>query len=262
MNALIGYTGFVGSNILTQKKFSHLYNSSNIIKMKGCVFDEVWCAGISAVKWWANSNSEADIENISSLLTTLATVSCKHFVLISTVDIFNKPLSVDESSVPSEEGLSPYGKHRLYAEKFILDHFKKVTIVRLPGLFGNGIKKNCIYDFIHDNQVDKIETSSIFQFYGLDSIVADVETAKDAGLELIHFATEPVSMREVLDTALHSAYENHPQGSIPTNYDMRTQYAHLYGHEGTYMKSKQEVLTAIAAFAERERCLLEKQVRQ
>ena len=42
-NALIGYTGLVGSHLLRQRSFSHLYNSSNIESISGECFDEVFC---------------------------------------------------------------------------------------------------------------------------------------------------------------------------------------------------------------------------
>ena len=43
-NALIGYTGFVGMNILQQKPFMFLYNSKNIEEIKGKEFDLIVCS--------------------------------------------------------------------------------------------------------------------------------------------------------------------------------------------------------------------------
>tara|TARA_B100000315_G_scaffold129586_1_gene119223 strand:+ start:261 stop:470 length:210 start_codon:yes stop_codon:yes gene_type:complete len=44
-NALIGYSGFVGSNIKTKFDFTKLYNSSNIEDIEYLEFDTVVCAG-------------------------------------------------------------------------------------------------------------------------------------------------------------------------------------------------------------------------
>ena len=38
-NALVGYTGYVGSNILEQESFSFLYNSKNIHQINDKYFD-------------------------------------------------------------------------------------------------------------------------------------------------------------------------------------------------------------------------------
>ena len=48
--------------------------------------------------------------------------------------------------------------------------FPGALIVRLPGLFGAGLKKNLIYDFVHDNRLDLIHPDGQFQFYDLERI--------------------------------------------------------------------------------------------
>ena len=40
--ALFGYTGFVGSNILTKYKFDYLYNSKNINDTKNKYFNKIF----------------------------------------------------------------------------------------------------------------------------------------------------------------------------------------------------------------------------
>ena len=51
---LIGYTGFVGSNLSEQKSFSEYFNSSNIEKIKNHEFDMLICAGLSGTKYKIN----------------------------------------------------------------------------------------------------------------------------------------------------------------------------------------------------------------
>ena len=57
--ALIGYTGFVGSNLLRQRPFDACFNSSNIDQIAGRSFDLVVCCGARAEKWKANADPEA-----------------------------------------------------------------------------------------------------------------------------------------------------------------------------------------------------------
>ena len=75
--ALIGNTGFVGSNLLRTKNFTHLFNSTNIHQIVNADFSEVICAGVSAAKWQANLYPEKDIENINKLIEFLKIHPCK-----------------------------------------------------------------------------------------------------------------------------------------------------------------------------------------
>ena len=66
--ALIGHTGFVGANLLRQGAFDATFNSSSIEAIRGRDFDRVVCAGVTAVKWWANQNPEEDRSRILGLI--------------------------------------------------------------------------------------------------------------------------------------------------------------------------------------------------
>ena len=85
-SGLIGYTGFVGGNLMSQYKFDYLYNSKNFREIENCELDFVVCAGISAVKWQANKEPEKDKQKINELRKSLKKAKIKHFILISTVD--------------------------------------------------------------------------------------------------------------------------------------------------------------------------------
>src|SRR5471032_1906206 len=96
--ALIGHTGFVGSNLLRQARFDATYNSSNIEAIAGEEFDLLVCAGVRAEKWIANANPAADRGGIDRLIQALTTVKARRAILISSVDVFITPIEVDESS--------------------------------------------------------------------------------------------------------------------------------------------------------------------
>lgn len=151
-SAIIGYTGFVGSNLVRQVDFNSLYNSKNIESIIGKKFDLLVCSGAPAVKWLANKEPEKDLENIKRLTKCLGKVAAKKVILISTVDVYPLPVEVDEDTEIDLEVLHPYGKHRLELERFVEARFDSL-IVRLPGLFGDGLKKNIIYDLLHDTLI-------------------------------------------------------------------------------------------------------------
>jgi len=148
MKALIGHTGFVGSNIASQANFEKCYNSKNIHEIENSKFDLVVCAGVSAVKWYANKHPEEDLERINSLIAHLKTVKAKRFVLISTIDVYEDPVGVTEDTFPIVEQQDAYGQNRYYLEKWVASYFDTHHIIRLPALFGTGLKKNFIYDML------------------------------------------------------------------------------------------------------------------
>jgi len=63
MLALIGFSGFVGSNILKYLSINLIscYNSKNINEISNKVFDTVYCCGLYAEKWKINLDSKTDL---------------------------------------------------------------------------------------------------------------------------------------------------------------------------------------------------------
>lgn len=248
--ALIGYTGFVGSNLLKQQDFNDCYNSSNIDQIAGKHYDQVICAGVSAVKWMANREPAADRENIQSLIGNLKQVKTNKFILISTVDVYPVPIDVDENTTINIQDCKPYGKHRLELEDFVKDNFDAV-IIRLPGLFGTGLKKNIIYDFINNNQIDKINPNGCFQFYSLEHLTQDIQTALQNNLQVLNISCEPTSVQEVAQICLG---EQLPESnSTGIKYDYKSIYASLYRGKNGYLYSKEQVLSDLKAYTNSQR---------
>jgi hypothetical protein len=148
MKALIGYTGFVGNNLVNEQ-YMHQYNSKNIKDIIGHEFDQVVCCGIRAEKFLANTYPQQDLEGIQALIKVVEQVKCNKFILISTIDIYKEPRDVNEDTSIEVTGLHAYGANRYYMEEFVRSHFDDYLIVRLPALFGKGLKKNFIYDMIY-----------------------------------------------------------------------------------------------------------------
>ena len=250
-NALIGYSGFVGSTLLKQAPFPSGYRSTNISEISGGVFDVVVCAGAPAQKWIANREPEADRAGIERLITHLRSVSCRTFVLISTVDVFKTPVGVDEDTSVDETDLHAYGLHRRRLETFVAGHFPSYLIVRLPGLIGPGLRKNVIFDFLNDNNLHSIDSRAVFQFYPMVNLWYDIRIALGAGLRLVHLTAEPVSVAEVAEAGFGRRFDQ-VLANPPAVYDFRSQYGVLFGGTGPYQYSKRETLQAIRAYAQSE----------
>jgi dTDP-4-dehydrorhamnose reductase len=254
-NALIGFSGFVGNSLLKQKSFEALYRSINIGDIHGHAFDTVVCAGARAQKWIANQKPEEDLRNIKDLITHLEQLTCKTFILISTVDVFKNPNDVDEKTRIEESGLHSYGLHRRVLEKFVEAHFKNHLIVRLPGLVGPGLRKNIIFDFLNENNLPAIDSRGVFQFYPMINLWYDIQTALNANLSLVHLTAEPISVTDVAEKGFGKKFTQ-AVTNTPAKYDMRTQYASLFGGHGHYQYSSRETIQAIRAYAQSEPCVI------
>jgi hypothetical protein len=252
-SVLIGHTGFVGSNLLRQHRFDATYNSSNIDSIAGEEFDLLVCAGVRAEKWIANANPQTDRDGIERLVKAVGTVKARRAILISSVDVFITPLDVDEATPIVTDGLHPYGNNRYYVEQAFADRFDTL-VARLPGLYGPGIKKNVIHDFLYDHLVEKIDSRGIFQFYGLHRLWGDLQIALTNKLPLIHLPTAPVSVEEVALAAFGRDFTNHVVDR-PARYDVRTRYAEMLGGLGHYLENKPAELEGIRVFVDREKAV-------
>lgn len=148
MNVLVGYTGFVGSNIYSKGKFDKVFNSKNIRDAYGLRPDLLVYAGLRAEKYLANNFPDRDMELILEAEKNISEIQPKKLVLISTVDVFDKPLGVDENTEINTRNLHAYGLNRYRLEEWVRENYKNSVIIRLPALFGMNIKKNFIYDYI------------------------------------------------------------------------------------------------------------------
>jgi nucleoside-diphosphate-sugar epimerase len=250
-SALIGYTGFVGGTLARQARFSSNYRSTNIQEIGGHGFELVVCAGAPAQKWLANRDPAADRQKIEDLISCLRNTNADEFILISTVDVFQNPLGVDEDSVVEEEGLHAYGLHRRLLEQFVMSHFPRHLIVRLPGLVGPGLRKNVIYDFHNDNNLGAIESRGVFQFYPMVNLWWDIARARQAGLQLVHLTAEPVSVADVAQQGFGKSFAQQLAGT-PARYDMQTRHAELFGGRGRHQYSARETVQAVRAYAQSE----------
>lgn len=250
-DALIGSTGFIGGNLAAQHAFADHYASANIDSVKGRRYRLIACAAAPGRKWLANREPDADRRSIDRLIGALERVEADHLVLISTVDVYSAPLGVDENSPVDRDGTEPYGRHRRLLEEFVQSRFES-SVIRLPALFGPGLKKNVIYDFLHDNRLDLIHPDSTFQFYDLAQLWADIGRVRTLGLALVNFATEPVAVRDVAQEAFGFHFES-SGAATAVHYDVRTLHAAALGGSGPYLRSRRDVLRGLRDFVAAER---------
>ena len=148
MRSLVGYTGFVGSNLNLNGEFQGLYNSKNIGEAFETCPDILVYSGVPRQKFIANKYPERDFEIVKNAFENIKKINPKKVVLISSVDVYKEPNGKDEDRIMETRGLRRYGKDRLWLENKVRDSFDSL-VIRLPGLYGKGLKKNFLYDYIN-----------------------------------------------------------------------------------------------------------------
>jgi hypothetical protein len=138
-------------------------------------------------------------------------------------------------------------------EEFCREKFPGCLVIRLSGLFGPGLKKNVIYDLLLNNNVDKIHPDGTFQYYNMEHIWKDIQTALSSHLTLVNFTSEPVRTADIAKECFDIEMTDAPEGVKPASYDMRTQHAELFGGHDGYLSTRQQILNEIKIFVEQEK---------
>ena len=177
---LVGYTGFVGGNIAAKHQFEGLYNSKNIKEAYNTNPDLMVYSGIRAEMFLANKFPEKDLASMDEAIENIKNINPKRLVLISTISVYDNPVGVDEDVIINEDKLTAYGKNRRYLEKWVMEHYQNCLIVRLPALYGEGIKKNFIYDMIHF--IPSLLNETKYRELGAkDKFISEVYSIQDNG---------------------------------------------------------------------------------
>jgi hypothetical protein len=142
---LIGHNGFVGSTLSRQRAFDVMLNSKTIDGAAGSSFGTVVCAAAPGSMFEANRFPERDAERIDQIIAQIGRIGAKRFVLVSTIAVLKGFAALDERTTDFEE-VTPYGVNRRRLEAFVTQQYPRALVVRLPALFGAGLKKNFLFD--------------------------------------------------------------------------------------------------------------------
>lgn len=146
---LLGATGFVGSALLRQTGFDACFNSRNIGELAGRSFSHVVCAAAPGSMLKANTAPERDRALMHGLMERLSTIKASRFTLISSIAVLSDFAGQHVEDTQDFQEELAYGRHRRELEAFVEDRFDDSLIVRLPALFGKGLRKNFIFDLLN-----------------------------------------------------------------------------------------------------------------
>lgn len=148
-DALVGNSGLIGGVLSGQRTFATTARSTTIKALEGRSFDTVFIAAARGSMLEANKFPDRDAAHILDLTQSLSRIKAKRAVLISTIAVLESfDGGFDETTGRFREDLA-YGRHRRMLEVSTRKLYPEVLIVRLPALFGAGIKKNFVFDLMN-----------------------------------------------------------------------------------------------------------------
>lgn len=138
---LVGSTGFVGGNLAAKHAFAAVCHSTDIAAQFGAKPDLCVYAGVPAAMFLANADPDADLAVMAAARENLRQIAPKQLVLISSIAVYADSRGKDEQSHMTPDGLPAYGRNRLQLERWVREDYPNALIVRLPALYGIGLKR-------------------------------------------------------------------------------------------------------------------------
>lgn len=192
---LVGSTGFVGGNLLAKHTFAAECHSSDITAQYGtrpvlCIY-----AGVPAAMFLANADPEADLAVMRAARENIRQIAPKRLVLISSIAVLADSRGVyEDSPAQDNEGLPAYGKNRLQLERWVREDFPDALIVRLPALYGAGIRKNFLFD-LHTITPAMLSPEKYSELAAKSPLVKSAYTLADNGFYKLNGTADPVALR-------------------------------------------------------------------
>lgn len=192
---LVGSTGFVGGNLLAKHTFAAECHSSDITAQYGTRPDLCVYAGVPAAMFLANADPKADLAVMCAARENIRQIAPKRLVLISSIAVLADSCGVYEDSPAQDtEALPAYGKNRLQLERWVREDFPDALIVRLPALYGAGIRKNFLFD-LHTITPAMLRPEKYSELAAKSPLVKSAYTLADNGFYKLNGTTDPPALR-------------------------------------------------------------------
>lgn len=191
---LVGCTGFVGGNLAAKHRFSAVCHSTDIAAQYGTRPELCVYAGIPAAMFLANADPEADLAVMRAARENLRRIAPERLVLISSISVYADSRGKYEDSPMSARDLPAYGRNRLQLEQWVREDFPGVLIVRLPALYGTGLKKNFLYD-LHTITPAMLRPEKYRELAEKSALAAAAYTPADNGFYKLNGAVDAAALR-------------------------------------------------------------------
>lgn len=192
---LVGSTGFVGGNLMAKHRFSAVCHSSDVAAQYNTRPDLCVYAGVPAAMFLANADPEADLAVMAAARENLRRIAPKEVVLISSIAVYADSRGKNEDDEPDTDGLSAYGSNRLQLERWVREDFPAALIVRLPALYGKGLKKNFLYD-LRTITPAMLKTEKYNELAQKSELVREGYTRADNGFYKLNGTVDAAALRD------------------------------------------------------------------
>ncbi|MDB4309109.1 hypothetical protein N9913_02245, partial [Porticoccaceae bacterium] len=135
---------------------------------------------------------------------------------------------------------------RYHLEECLIKHYENVSTIRLPALFGTGLKKNVIFDFLNNRPLDGLNANSKFQWFDLDSLSEIIDAVDFHGIRELNVCSYPLSVQELLNY-VGVEFNNNCAVSPAVKYDITSIHANKFNNIN-YLYDKQKTLESIGLF--------------
>ncbi len=192
---LVGSTGFVGGNLAAKHAFAAVCHSTDIAAQFGAKPDLCVYAGVPAAMFLANADPDAALAVMAAARENLRQIAPKQLVLISSIAVYADSRGKDEQSPMTPDGLPAYGRNRLQLERWVREDYPNALIVRLPALYGIGLKKNFLFD-LHTITPSMLKPEKYTELAQKSPLVRDGYTLADNGFYKLNGAVDAAALRE------------------------------------------------------------------
>lgn len=192
---LVGSTGFVGGNLAAKHTFAAACHSTDTAAQFGTKPELCVYAGVPAAMFLANADPEADLAVMASARENLRKIAPQRLVLISSIAVYADSRGKDETSPMQPDGLPAYGRNRLQLERWVREDFPTALIVRLPALYGVGLKKNFLFD-LHTITPAMLKPDKYAELAQSSALVRDGYTLADNSFYKLNGTVDAAALRE------------------------------------------------------------------
>ncbi len=191
---LVGCTGFVGGNLAANGCFTKQYHSTDVQNGFGLDIDLLVYAGVPAAMFLANQDPAADLAIMRAARENIRKLNAKQTVLISSICVFADSKGKTEADEPTMADLPAYGANRLQLEQWVREDCPNALIVRLPALYGLGLKKNFLYD-LHTITPAMLRTAKYQELSAHSALVKDGYADAGNGFYKLNGAVDAAALR-------------------------------------------------------------------
>ena len=173
---LLGGEGYVGSayaRLFAERGLEHsVINRTNYADHVGRACDVLVNANGNSKKFLADRDPKNEFDaSVRSVAHALADFKSEFYIQLSSGDVYpdtRHPASSAEETAIGGRRQSRYGLHKFLAETLVRSSHPRWLVMRMGGFVGPGMKKNAIFDLLHDQTV-WLTPSSELQFVGTDT---------------------------------------------------------------------------------------------